>query len=145
MTHTVAKLLPWSSVKGHVEVLLKKLDPEDVMVMVPYGLQLVHSFRHPHVLRCMSFYHSTKGNTFVTHIDSGASLIMYTWTISSLDEVKVECQKFRIYTAINHLLSVPQHRVFIGFCSDMSLRVFTDVLHKCSELSKTEIPTSVLW
>ncbi|XP_071822870.1 uncharacterized protein [Apostichopus japonicus] len=144
MTHTVAKLLPWSSVKGHVEVLLKKLDPEDVMVMVPYGLQLVHSFRHPHVLRCMSFYHSTKGNTFVTHIDSGASLIMYTWTISSLDEVKVECQKFRIYTAINHLLSVPQHRVFIGFCSDMSLRVFTDVLHKCSELSKTEIPTSVL-
>lgn len=40
MTHTVAKLLPWSSVKGHVEVLLKKLDPEDVMVMVPYGLQV---------------------------------------------------------------------------------------------------------
>lgn len=41
MTHTVAKLHPWSSVKGNMKILLRNMDPEDITVMLPYGLQVV--------------------------------------------------------------------------------------------------------
>ena len=39
----------------------------------------------------MAFYHSTAGEIYVTHIDTGACNEIYVWTISSLDEHEVKC------------------------------------------------------
>ncbi|XP_038049047.1 uncharacterized protein LOC119722787 [Patiria miniata] len=139
-----AKFQPWAAVKDQLQTILQTVDPQDMCVTIPYGLQLLHGMHHPHVVRCLAFYHSTTGDIYVTHIDTGACNEIYVWTISSLDEQVVKCTKFPIKAAISRLIFIPHHRVFVGFCSDMTLRTFSDLIHHCAELTQVTCLSTVL-
>ena len=52
--------------------------------------QLAHCMRHPHVVRCLAFYHTTAGDTYVTHIDKGYTNEVNVWTISSIAETEMK-------------------------------------------------------
>ncbi|XP_072046831.1 uncharacterized protein [Amphiura filiformis] len=139
-----AKLQPWGVVQDQMNTIIKTTDPHDYSLVVPYGLQLVHTMRHPHVVKCLAFYHTTAGGTYVTHIDSGYTNEVYVWTMSSIDESDMKCVRFPIKAAVSKLIFVAQHRVFIGFCTDMTLHVFSDVIHRCADLSQTSCPATIL-
>ncbi|XP_022109571.1 uncharacterized protein LOC110989469 isoform X2 [Acanthaster planci] len=139
-----AKFQPWATVKEQLQTILQTADPQDVCVTIPYGLQLLHTMHHPHVVRCLAFYHSTAGDIYVTLIDTGACNEIYVWTVSSLDENVVKCAKFPIKAAISRLIFIPHHRVFVGFCTDMTLRTFSDLIHNCAELTQVTCLSTVL-
>ncbi|XP_033628785.1 uncharacterized protein LOC117291264 [Asterias rubens] len=139
-----AKFQSWATIKENLQTVVRTSDPQDMCVTIPYGLQLYHSMHHPHVVRCLAFYHSTARDVYVTHIDTGACNEIYVWTISSLDENAVKCIKFPMKAAISRMIYIAHHRVFVGFCNDMTLRTFSDLIHNCAELTQITCLSTVL-
>ncbi|XP_077997831.1 WD repeat-containing protein 87-like [Glandiceps talaboti] len=137
------KLLPWKHIREGILSVLKSLDCTET-VSVPYGIQLAYSLHHSHTLRCMTFYVSTAGDNYVSHYDAGVSNQVQLWTINSYNDVQVQSRKFDIHPTIMTIMFVPQHRVFVGFCNDLHMRIFSDAKHKISELSSTPCSTTIL-
>ncbi|XP_070570863.1 WD repeat-containing protein 87-like [Ptychodera flava] len=138
------KFLPWKQVQDRIISLLKSCDTADVALTVPYGPQLAYSLHHHHTMKCMTFYHSTAGDIYVTHYDAGVSNQVQLWTVNSFNDIQIQYRKFNVQPTITTMIFVPQHRVFAGFCSDLCLRIFSDAKHRMAALTSTQCPTTML-
>ncbi|XP_006813282.1 uncharacterized protein LOC102806577, partial [Saccoglossus kowalevskii] len=137
-------LLPWRQVQDLILSILKSQDPQDATVTVPYGLQMVHSLHHQYTLRCMTFYHATSGDIYVSHYDAGVTNQMQLWTVNLFSELQVKSVKFDIKPTILCLIFIPKLRVFAGFCNDMIIRIFSDSKHCMSEITSALCLTTIL-
>ncbi|XP_041481235.1 uncharacterized protein LOC121428578 [Lytechinus variegatus] len=139
-----SKFQPWLNVREQLEHILRTTDPEEHCVMVPYGLQLAQTFHHRHVIRCMTFYHCTNSNIYVTQVDTGVINEVYFWCVSTLPDEEVKCQRIKINTLMSRIIFVPQHRVFVGYSPDVTLHVFSDLNNNCMELTQSHCSETIL-
>ncbi|XP_071510482.1 uncharacterized protein [Diadema antillarum] len=140
-----SKFQPWTTVREHLDHTLRTTDPEEHSVMVPYGLQLAHTLHHAHVLRCLAFYHyGPNGNNYVAHVDTGYIKEFHCWSLSTLQDEEVKCQRIKVNFLISKIIFVPQHRVFVGYSPDVTLHVFSDLINNCMELTSVHCTETVL-
>ncbi|RDD40671.1 WD repeat-containing protein 87 [Trichoplax sp. H2] len=133
------KLDSWKNELARIKYTLKTT--ESYPLTLHNGLQLEHQMVHPFPVRCITYASAKTGQQFISHLGSGSNTQINIWTIANAGFTK-KFQRIKIQSiTINHLTYVAKHRVFVGFCQDLYLRVFSSVF---DELSRALCPTTVL-
>ncbi|XP_066284648.1 WD repeat-containing protein 87-like [Branchiostoma lanceolatum] len=146
MALTTRKLRPWKDVQLDIQKKLKNWNSQRNAdnVTIPYGLQLEHNLSHPNPVRCMSSQRILTGDIFVANQGVGVTNQLYLWNIDA-DTNGAELKKYPVTPAMTLMKCIPKVHALVGYCSsDMTINIFTDMLHGFKQLSMSPMPTTVL-
>ncbi|XP_035676078.1 uncharacterized protein LOC118415517 [Branchiostoma floridae] len=146
MALTTRKLRLWKDVQVDIEKKLKSWNSQRNAdnVTIPYGLQLEHNLSHPNPVRCMASQRILTGDIFVTNQGVGVTNQLYLWNIDA-DTNGAELKKYPVTPAMTLMKCIPKVHALVGYCSsDMTINIFTDMLHGFKQLSMSPMPTTVL-
>ncbi|XP_071149693.1 uncharacterized protein [Mytilus edulis] len=138
------KLKNWDKVQGDIGEMLKNVEKFDDSMTLYYGPQLYHTLRHPAHIKCMTHFTSNIGENFVSHYRLGTQDQLGVWTLKSVEPgAKCENQRFNITGEVKAFLFIPKHRTYMCFCSDLVMRMYTDVHSNCTESWSQQCLTTV--
>ncbi|KAI8503519.1 WD repeat-containing protein 87 [Branchiostoma belcheri] len=146
MALTTRKLRPWKDVQPDIQKKLRNWNSQRNAdnVTIPYGLQLEHNLSHPNPVRCMCSQRVLTGDIFVANQGVGVTNQLYLWNIDA-DTNGAELKKYPVTPAMTLLKCIPKVHALVGYCSsDMTINIFTDMLHDFKQLSTSPMPTTVL-
>ncbi|XP_061169585.1 uncharacterized protein LOC133178950 isoform X2 [Saccostrea echinata] len=139
------KLKSWANVQHDIQTRLQALDKFDQSVSLHHGPQLYHTLRHPSHIKCMTHFTSNVGENFVTHYRIGTMDHFSVWNMESRErDAACNQRRFNIDAEITTLMFVPKHRVYLGFGSDLVMRVYTDAMSGCKNVGSIPCDTTIL-
>ncbi|KAL5005609.1 hypothetical protein ScPMuIL_016767 [Solemya velum] len=139
------KLRSWHHVKEKIVNRLENAESQDWNITLNHGPQAFHTLRHSNSLYCMTHFSSSSGEMFISHYSIGSTNQISVWSMD-VQEHTAPCQHVRFSTEseIHTMLYVPKHRVYITFCADLVMRLFTDARSQCQEISAAVCSTTIL-
>ncbi|XP_065932016.1 uncharacterized protein [Magallana gigas] len=139
------KVKNWVNVQHDIQTRLQKPDKFDQSVTLYHGPQLYHTLRHPAHIKCMTHFTSNVAENFVTHYRIGTMDHISIWNMESRERDAVCNQKrFNIDAELTAMMFVPKHRVYLGFGSDLIMRVYTDAKSGCKNVGSIPCDTTIL-
>nr|XP_034302375.1 uncharacterized protein LOC105345155 isoform X9 [Crassostrea gigas] len=139
------KVKNWVNVQHDIQTRLQKPDKFDQSVTLHHGPQLYHTLRHPAHIKCMTHFTSNVAENFVTHYRIGTMDHISIWNMESRERDAVCNQKrFNIDAELTAMMFVPKHRVYLGFGSDLIMRVYTDAKSGCKNVGSIPCDTTIL-
>ncbi|XP_062602981.1 uncharacterized protein LOC134264735 isoform X3 [Saccostrea cucullata] len=139
------KLKSWANVQHDIQTRLQAPDKFDQSVSLHHGPQLYHTLRHPSHIKCMTHFTSNVGENFVTHYRIGTMDHFSVWNMESRDrDAACNQRRFNIDAEVTTLMFVPKHRVYLGFGSDLVMRVYTDAMSGCKNVGSIPCDTTIL-
>ena len=131
-----SKISSWSEACETVKNILSDKTKDPGAMTIPYGLQLQDYLWCPEVLRfVIRFKANTGQNQFVFHHGVGLKHRIDTWNVKKKrnnDDAERKLKTTATDLRIFHFSYVPKHWAFVGYCSDLSLRVFSANFDKVS-------------
>ncbi|XP_078326818.1 uncharacterized protein LOC111123425 isoform X3 [Crassostrea virginica] len=139
------KVKNWVNVQHDIESRLRAPEKFDQSVTLYHGPQLYHTLRHPAHIKCMTHFTSNVGENFVTHYRIGTMDHISVWNMESRERDAVLNQrKFSVYAELKVMMFVPNHRIYLGFGSDLVMRVYTDAKSGCKNVGSIPCDTTIL-
>ncbi|XP_062518580.1 uncharacterized protein LOC134193762 [Corticium candelabrum] len=131
----------WKTARKEIEDILRL--NERTAITITDGIQVQHKLRIQHAIRSLAFSSSlTKGQNndlCVAHYGTASANHFGVWKIG----LAVKYVRLTTHYVISRLICVRRlkRRMFVGYCNDLSLRVFDTRLE---ELSACEVSSTVL-
>ncbi|XP_053386363.1 uncharacterized protein LOC123538280 isoform X11 [Mercenaria mercenaria] len=139
------KLKSWKVLNDEIEDKLKSAEKFDHGMTLDIGPQLLYTLRHPSALRCMDHTSSKLGEIFTCHYNKGAVQGVRVWLVESRDKDGACKNKgFETDCEITCMTYVSKHRAYLVFCSDLTLRVFTDARSNFVEIACIQCLSTIL-
>ena len=131
-----SKISSWSETSENIQNIISDKSKDPGGLTIPYGLQLQDKNWCPKALRfVIQFKGNTGQNQFVYHHGVGLKHRIETWDMKKNrkeDEAEKKLKNTNTDLRIFHFAYVPKHWAFVGFCSDLNLRVFNANFEKIS-------------
>ncbi|CAH1788529.1 unnamed protein product [Owenia fusiformis] len=143
MVNYKLKIKRWIDTQADIVDQLQAPDRHNTTITIPHGLQPANTLRHNDLIKCHTYYCGADEDIFVTHHGSGPSNQVSAWHVNPVTkEAKVE--HFDVRPNITVLIYITKLKVFVGFCSDLTIRVFDSLKRDFSEISITLCRNSIL-
>ncbi|XP_022786508.1 uncharacterized protein LOC111326716 [Stylophora pistillata] len=139
-----SKIPPWTDVFSQIEDIVSNQTDAPFCVSIPYGLQLQKHLWNPERLRVVRHVKNGTGHSFISHHGVGKKNEINIWKFSKekqpgnlADGIKSVSTDLKFV----HILFSQRRWVYITYCNDLSIRVFSA---KFCPVSTTSVNKTVL-
>lgn len=133
-----SKILPWADVFPQIEEIVSNQTDTPFCVSIPYGLQLQKHLWNPERLRVVRHVKSGTGHSFISHHGVGKNNEINIWNFSKEKQpgnLAAGIQSVSTDLMFLHILFSQRRWVYVTYCNDMSMRVFSAKFHLVSTTS----------
>ena len=139
-----SKIPLWADVCQQIDEILSNHKDWSNIISIPYGLQLQHQIWNAEPLHVVHHVESASGHSFVFHHGVGKKNEIDIWNFSKENQTgKIGNGLQSIHTdlRLSHILFAQKRWIYLAFCSDLTMRVFSAKFHA---LSTTFVNKTVL-
>lgn len=144
-----AKIPPWSEVFPQIEEIVADQKDTPFCVSIPYGLQLQNNIWNSERLRIVAHVDSASGHSFISHHGVGKKNEINIWNFSmEIQPGNTSNGSFKtISTELKflHILFVQRRWVYVTYCTDLSIKVFSAKFHILSTTSANKTVLSLAY
>lgn len=130
-----SKIPPWADVFPQIENIIANPSETPFCVGIPYGLQLQKEIWNPEKLRVVLHVNTASGHSFLSHHGVGKKNEINIWNFSK-EKQRVNSanalQTFSTDLKFLHILFVQRRWIYVMYCTDLSLRIFSAKFHPVS-------------
>ena len=140
-----SKVPPWADVPPQIENIVANQKDTPFCVSIPYGLQLQKYIWNPERLRIVFHVNTATGHSFISHHGVGKKNEINIWNITK--EKQSGKSTNGGFTTIStelkflHILFAQRRWIYVTFCTDLSMKIFSAQFHI---LSTTSVNKTVL-
>ncbi|KAL9984788.1 hypothetical protein ACROYT_G007121 [Oculina patagonica] len=140
-----SKIPPWAEVFPQIENIIANQKDTPFCVGIPYGLQLQKHIWNPERLRIVIHLNTATGHSFISHHGVGKKNEINIWNFSK--EKQPGNSTNSGFTTIStelkflHILFAQRRWIYVTFCTDLSMKIFSAKFHI---LSTTSVNKTVL-
>lgn len=144
-----AKIPPWGEVFPQIEDMVADQKDTPFCVGIPYGLQLQNDIWNPERLRIVAHVNSASGHSFISHHGVGKKNEINIWNFSKEKQPgNATNGSFKtIPTDLKflHILFAQRRWVYVTYCTDLSMRIFSAKFHILSTTSANKTVLSLAY
>ena len=122
------KIRPWSEALEEVREILDQ-EQERTNISVPYGLQVQDQLWNPEAFRLVLHVPGGACDSFVLHHGVGKNNKLDIWNLAKekpqQNERESRLQETCTTMKFLHIIFIPKRWIYVGFCTDLSLHVFS--------------------
>ncbi|XP_068741933.1 WD repeat-containing protein 87-like [Montipora capricornis] len=144
----VSKIPLWADVYPQIKQIIENSKDTPLCVSIPYGFQMQKEIWNPEQLRVVLHVSTGSGFNFISHHGVGKKNEINIWNFSKDKKPGKLANSLQTITTdlkLLHILFLRRRWVYVTYCSDLSMRIFSAKFHSMSITALTRTVLSLAY
>ena len=144
----VSKIPLWADVYPQIKQIIENSKDTPLCVSIPYGFQMQKEIWNPEQLRVVLHVNTGSGFNFISHHGVGKKNEINIWNFSKDKKPGKLANSLQTITTdlkLLHILFLRRRWVYVTYCSDLSMRIFSAKFHSMSITALTRTVLSLAY